>query len=267
MGWIEWDTDGTCPVPGYGHYRLQHAGRMAPGVADYVGRGGQGVVYSAINDRLPQFARVIKFPHRDEWGDDSGRIELFIQESELGMNMAHTHLAHTIEVLDLRLHRPSEEWPPVAMVMEYFPCTLRQLTQLCRKQGFRVPAPQTYEWARQLADGLQRLHHHYGYVHRDLTDNNVMFRLASGRHHNGRAEDFLDAEAVLTDFGTIAQAGTRSATIVCRREADLWKDPNLYPLATDPGRFHQAQACETSMDIFAFGAVLRTLHFLTYRSG
>src|SRR5262249_33988910 len=149
-------------------------------------------------------------------------VDAFISEARLGQEARSHSLGHTLELLDLRPHT-AQGWPPVALVMEYYPCSLAQVLEQCA--GFRFPAAQVARWARDLATALADLHDRYHQVHRDVKPGNIMFRLLEGRYFFA-ADSLVGEEAVLTDFGTICKAGEESPITVFQ---DRWKDPLLYP--------------------------------------
>jgi hypothetical protein len=261
-------------LPGpHKHYRL----------FDCLGHGGQGVVFLAESDRQPGKPLAVKFVRDPAWDASPPLAQAFIDEALFGRELRSHNLGHTLELLDLRPW--AEEWPPAAMVMEYYPCSLAQVLRECGGP-VRLPAGLVARWARELVTGLADLHDRYRRVHRDVKPGNVMFRLPEGRRYEGPAS-LAGAEALLTDFGTTAASGQDSTLIVFR---DRWKDPLLYPdvetflpgvpahpepeepPGPDPSSTvpHRGpldalprQRCVPAMDVHSFGLVLRELAAVT----
>jgi hypothetical protein len=243
---------------------------------DHLGSGGQGVVRQAESRRQVGTPLAVKF-YRNL---SAALLEAFIDEALFGREVRSHNLGHTLELLDLRPWT-GDGWPPVALVMEYYGCSMAQLLKGCNG-SFKFPASQTSRWARELVTGLADLHDRYGHIHRDVKPGNIMFRLAPGSRSQG-PESVLGAEAVLTDFGLIAKAGADSPIIVFR---DRWKDSLFYPeVPTTHGASAPApsagegstsathdwkpsgafphQRCAPAMDIYSFGMVLRELATIT----
>src|SRR5262249_9456511 len=159
------------------------------------------------------------------------------------------YLARAYEPVPLTAY-PS--WPALAFVMEFFPINLSQLRARCRDTGFRFSGEQVVAWARQLAEGLMHLHDRHQLVHRDIKPSNVMFRIASNGILANNLEILSGAEAVLTDFGTVARNGTEERLrVVCRNGVDLFKHADFYPPKEQP----RPQQCVPEMDIDAFGGI------------
>jgi serine/threonine protein kinase len=243
--WLE--DEPFLAVPGE-RYRLVGQQSTANGRGPHwIARGGQGAVYAALSQRRStQYA--IKFPLAEHWSSTE-HLNAFLEEAELGKEVrGSNYLGSTIDLIDLR---NCPRWPPWCLVMEYFPATLAQVRKLCKDRDYRFPRSQVIKWAEQLASGLTHLHDRLELVHRDVTDRNIMFRLSRDRLFAGHPEALLDAEAVLTDFGTVCAVGQTCRWLVLRRDGDVWKDPALY---TSNG-----QVGTPAMDVYAFGAVLRIL--------
>jgi serine/threonine protein kinase len=232
------------------HYRLveQQTSSNAAGPR-WIAQGGQGAVYAASSRILSHQQYAIKFPRCERW-DSQDHLDAFLQEAELGLLVGGSpSLARTICVVNLESYR-KDGWPPWAMVMEYFPCTLAQVRRLCKERNRPLPRRQVIRWAEQLLAGLSHLHNRLGLVHRDIKDTNIMFRLPSNRFFADDPEALLDAEAVLTDFGTVCRVNEICRWRVVRRDNDRWKDPELYTTN---------QIGDPAMDMYAFGEVLRVL--------
>lgn len=105
-----------------------------------LGRGGQGVVYLAESLRQPGVGLAIKFIREPAWGATPALVEAFIGEALFGRELRSHHLGHTLELLDLRPWT-GDGWPPVALVMEYYACSLEQVLRAC-DDSFRFPSSQ-----------------------------------------------------------------------------------------------------------------------------
>jgi serine/threonine protein kinase len=237
-------------------------------------KGGQGAVYLGESERQPGKGKAIKFLLQAAWGAAPVLVDAFIAEALLGQELRSHGLGHTLELLDLRPWA-ADGWPPVALVMQYYACSLKQLLDDCQ-DGHRFAASQVARWARELAGALADLHDRYRRVHRDVKPGNIMFRLPEGCRYD-KPESLLGSEAVLTDFGMTAALGSESPIIVLR---DRWKDPAFYPeipssppaegaasgpestidLLPPPDR---RQRCVAAMDVHSFGLVLRALAEVT----
>jgi hypothetical protein len=258
----------------FGHYEL----------VEQLGRGGQGVVWLAVSDRELGQRLAVKFVVSPAWGHSPALLDAFIEEALLGRNLRSHHLGHTLELLELR-QWAGDGWPLVAMVMEYYACSLGQLLRACGC-SFKFPAGQVARWAQQLVTGLTDLHDRYRRVHRDVKPDNIMFRLPEGRRYEGPAS-LAGAEVLLTDFGTTAATDAESPIIVYR---DRWKDPLFYPDVADyrpenlagpsantaspspdnstvehrpPLDALPRQRCVPAMDLYSFGLVVRELAAIT----
>lgn len=248
-----------------------------------IGEGGQGTVYLAESGHQPDKRLAIKFFRDPNWREAPALLEAFLREANFGISLRSHHLGHTLALLDLRKYA-DEVGYPVALVMDYYDCSLAEVLRQC-ESGYRFPAAQVARWARDLVTALTDLHERYHRVHRDVKPGNIMFRLPAGRRYEG-PESALGAEAQLTDFGLIAESGKASALIVLR---DRWKDPHYYPTAADlagpadstpppdgPAVAHdhteqyrqplagfRHQHCDPAMDVYSFGLVLRELAAVT----
>lgn len=246
---------------------------------DHLGTGGQGVVWYASDARQPNEPRAIKFFREPRWGSSPALVDAFFQEAFFGIQLRSHHLGHTLELLDLRQH---PEWPPIAMVMDYYACSLFQVLGECDEKSFKFPASRVARWARQLVLGLEDMHDRYQRVHRDVKPGNILFRLPRDRRYDGPAS-LEDAEMLLSDFGTTAGRDSHSPLIVFH---DPSKDPLLYPTVdsvrnpapppADPQANpdstiqhrpaldgHPTQHCTTAMDVYSLGLVLRALAGVT----
>src|SRR5947209_6157289 len=106
-------------LPGpHAHYRL----------FECLGHGGQGIVYLAESDRQSDKLLALKFFRVPAWEASPALVEAFIGEALFGRELRSHHLGHTLELLDLRPWA-ADGWPPAAMVMEYYGCSLAQVLQ------------------------------------------------------------------------------------------------------------------------------------------
>jgi serine/threonine protein kinase len=178
-----------------------------------LGAGGMGVVYSADDTQLGR-AVALKFllPH---YNLDASAKARFLGEAHAAAALDHPNLCTIYEV-----GTSDEGWLFIAMAL-YNGETLR--ARLSREGP--LPAGETLEITRQIAEGLQAAHA-AGFVHRDLKPSNIMllpdgtvrildFGLAKARDHT------LSATSVR--FGTVSYMSPeqiRAGNLDGR--ADLW---------------------------------------------
>jgi serine/threonine protein kinase len=254
---IPWPKEqDNLPVPGTDLVLMDVGGEEDGRPVRHLGRGGQGIVFAARDADDPLLA--VKFPLYREWEADPRKLEVFRHEAARGTRIGTSpYLARTFQILNLQGHAG---WPPIGFVMEFFPISLAQLVRLCKENGgYRFSAAQVVGWARQLTEALRELHDRHRLVHRDLKPSNIMFRLAN--KWAGNLESLNDAEAVVTDFGTLAPRDCFACWTVSRREKDPYKHEEFYPLHSG-GAPPERQYSDPEMDIHALGQILRVLRRL-----
>jgi serine/threonine-protein kinase len=149
-----------------------------------VGRGGLGVVYRAVDERLGRTVAVKLL--NEQVADDPAAVQRLEQEARTTAGLTSEHVVHVYDF-------GTEEGRPY-LVMEYLPAgTLAQ--QLAGK--LPLPSETVVEYGRQLAAGLAAAHAR-GLIHRDMTARNVLVG------DDGRLK--------ITDFGIAKVAGSPALT-------------------------------------------------------
>jgi len=185
------------------------------------------VVYAAKSTK-PGFFGVslaVKFP-KPSFANNA-QAAAIIEEARAGLTLGSQRIARTYDVLDLR---NQADWPPWGIVMEFFPATLSDVAGVFARERKRVPLSWATSWARDISEALVELSER-GFVHRDITDRNIFFRMAPERLFGDRVDDLMGAHAVLGDLGVAGRCGQSTARIVYRQnETDPWKCADSYPL-------------------------------------
>ena len=219
--------------------------------------GAEGRVVEAQSLLENGITRAIKFPHL--LARDCGREALsgYVQIAARSRSLPHQNLGQTLAILEL-FDVPecvALGWPPVGLVMEYYPRTLGQVLHSCRNSNHFLSADRVLAWLEGLIGGLQVLHTHCRLVHRDIKPNNIMFKLV-GPNRRFTTPAGLQAHdlMMLTDFGTVCPVNTRECVRVNR---DAWKDPRYFPAADeDDGEY---PAFQPDADIYSLGKVIEVI--------
>lgn len=133
-------------------------------ILDKIGAGGGGVVYLANHLRLNKKV-VVKIDKRSIATDP----ELLRREVDVLKNLSHTYIPQVYDYF--------AEAEAVCTVMDYVP---GESLDKPLKRGERFSQPQIIEWACQLLEALDYLHHvdhgteNVGYVHGDIKPANIM---------------------------------------------------------------------------------------------
>jgi Tol biopolymer transport system component len=144
---------------------LSSGTRLGPYVVEsFLGAGGMGQVYRAMDDRLQRPVAIKLLP--SQFSGDADRLRRFEQEARLAGSLSHPNV---LGIFDVGTHEGSP-----FIVTEFLEGqTLRQ-----RLRGHYLSAPRALEISRQITDGLGAAHAR-GIIHRDLKPSNV-FLCASG---------------------------------------------------------------------------------------
>jgi len=210
----------------------------APLVGDFVilreriGRGGMGVVYKGVHTKLGCEVAV-KILSKDT-ATDREIVSRFRREAQVAASLKHPHLVRIISV---------EEWPCIAIIMEYVEGgTLRQLVQ--GRGPLEPDVAQLHFLA--LADALA-IAHTAGVVHRDVKPENILLTAAG--------------EVKLADLGlakidhiadTRAPKQARSGEYQLTRVGEVFGTPSYMP----PEQWRDSSAVTPASDVWALGAVL-----------
>jgi serine/threonine-protein kinase len=150
-----------------------------------LGRGGMGIVYLARDRRLDDEVVAIKLL-RPDFAQDPTMAARFKSEIKLARRVRHKNVG--------AIHDFDEDSGLLYISMEYVDGV--DLKQYLRRHG-AISAPEGYELAIQVTEGLQAVHD-AGIIHRDLKTPNIM----------------IDAKrmARLMDFGIAKQHGEGATT-------------------------------------------------------
>ena len=144
-----------------GHFRI----------VELLGRGGMGMVYRAIDERLQRTVALKVLP--PNFADDAERRERFLREARNAAAVSHPNIA--------TVHEVGEDQGQIYIAMEFV-----EGQTLRRKIDADLPLAELLGLAVQIARGLSRAHEK-GVLHRDLKPDNVMVG--------------PDGEVKLLDFG------------------------------------------------------------------
>ncbi|MGZ8566996.1 MAG: protein kinase domain-containing protein [Actinomycetota bacterium] len=128
----------------------------------FLGRGGMGEVYEAVDRRLDRTVAVKVL--RPEIGADRRFVARFHREARTAARLAHPGI--------VAVHDYGQDGERVFLVLEHVPG--RTLTEMVRRDG--PPAPgRVAEIGAEVAEALAHAHAR-GVVHRDIAPSNVMVR-------------------------------------------------------------------------------------------
>jgi len=204
----------------FGHYRI----------VEYLGGGGMGVVYKALDRRLERPVAV-KFLH-ESWVSDSGAIGRFHREARTASGLSHPNICV--------VHDFGESEGRYYLVMEWLDGATLQRYLTAKRPGVE----EILEWSIQLSDAVNYAHAH-GVIHRDLKPANV-FVMRSG-------------QIKILDFGLAKPIGSAlsSATAPTAPEGSL---TNLGTAVGTVGYMSPEQArgedIDGRSDVFSLGAVM-----------
>jgi serine/threonine protein kinase len=130
-------------------------------IEEEIGRGGMGVVYRAIDERLDRAVAIKALP--DELSLDAFRLERFEREAKTLAALNHPHIAGIYGV--------EEQEDKKYLVLEF----VDGETLADRLERGPLPADEALELMVQVAAGLEAAHE-AGVIHRDLKPANVTVR-------------------------------------------------------------------------------------------
>src|SRR5262245_2995622 len=187
-------------------------------ILEQLGRGGMGRVYKALDRRLDRTV-ALKFlpPHL---GADDEAKRRFVHEAKAASGLDHPNICaiHEIGVTDAGAH---------FIAMTYYAGeTLK--AKIARGP---LPAVESLDYARQIAEGLQRAHE-AGIVHRDVKPANVMVTDVG--------------QIKIVDFGVAKMSGAD----VTREGRTLGTIAYMSPEQT------RGESVDARTDIWSLGAVL-----------
>jgi serine/threonine protein kinase len=201
-------------------------------VEEMLGKGGMGVVYRAVDQRLgrPVALKVL----RPELVGDADRRQRFIQEARAASAVNHPAIAQIYEI--------EESGDITFITMEFVDgSTVRNLVS--RKE---LDLPSAVEVGVQVADALSRAHE-VGIIHRDIKSDNVMVT--------------RDGHPKILDFGLakLLDAGPREGDSGMSRMETLTRTQAGMILGTvsymSPEQA-RGLATDRRSDVFSFGILL-----------
>jgi serine/threonine protein kinase len=192
-------------------------------VDEEIGRGGMGVVYRAVQEKLDRTVAVkVLPPHPDL---DSGFAKRFLTEARA---MARLHHSHIVTIHDFGQTDCGLSY----IVMEFV--NGQSLDEIFAKRS--LEAPRLVELMTEVAEALAYAHG-LNVVHRDMKPQNI---LISAR---GRAK--------IGDFGIAKLEGDRHAARLTRTHQILGT-----PLYMAPEQTMGAKAVDHRADLYALGVML-----------
>ena len=153
-------------------------------VEGQLGRGGMGVVYRAVHERLGR-AAALKVLSPELAQDEEYRVR-FIRESQLAASLEHPNV--------LPVYDAGEEEELLYLAMRYVDGS--DLGEVLKQEGSLSPQ-RTLELVEQVASALDAAHH-AGLVHRDVKPANILIE------RTGRV--------FLSDFGVAKRTGATQLT-------------------------------------------------------
>jgi eukaryotic-like serine/threonine-protein kinase len=205
-------------------------------VLEKIGAGGMGEVYLAEDTRLRRQVALKLLP--PDLTRDPERRQRFMQEARAAAAIEHPHIAAVYDI--------GEVDERTFIAMEYVRGQSLRAAIAIRK----LSLPQALELARQVAEGLAKVHER-GLVHRDLKPENIMVS------EDGYAKiiDFGLAKLLEpladTEADEAASAATASQLEVRTRAGQV-----LGTVAYMSPEQARGAAVDARSDIFAFGVVL-----------
>ncbi len=194
-----------------------------------LGAGGMGEVYRARDTRLDRIVAIKVLPSL--LSGDPERRQRFEREARAVSSLNHPHIC---TLYDIGQHDRTDY-----LVLEY----LEGETLAARLERGPLPSDQLLRIAIEIADALEKAHHH-GVIHRDLKPGNIMLTKSGSKLLDfGLAKPMLRPDAALTTMATAAKPLTTEGAIV---GTFLYMAPELL----------EGKDADARSDLFAFGSVL-----------
>jgi eukaryotic-like serine/threonine-protein kinase len=208
-------------------------------VLAYLGEGGMGQVYEALDRELNQ--RIAIKAIRKEIADIPGVLSRFKREVYTTRKVTHPNVCRTFD-LECHTDHNGAESKITFLTMELL--RGETLAQRIRRNG-PLRLEQVSELAVEVAHAL-RAAHNAGIIHCDLKPSNIFL---TGSEVNLRA--------VVTDFGIakIIQTDDETPLSLCSREGTRSALALGTPAYMAPEQFERGQ-CTPGSDLYAFGLVI-----------
>ncbi|HET7011331.1 MAG TPA: serine/threonine-protein kinase [Anaerolineales bacterium] len=202
-------------------------------VRQIIGRGGMGSIYLAEDARLPGRLCAMKEVSQDPDLPEATRLqgrEQFYREASVLARLDHPNLPKVSDYFS--------EGERDYLVMDYVPGDdLKALMDQARREGHFLPLPTVLDWAGQVLDALEYLHHQDPpVIHRDIKPSNLKLTPAG--------------LVKLVDFGLVKQMipDEMTVTVIQGRGTALYTPLEQY--GGDSGH------TQPRTDLYAFGASL-----------
>jgi serine/threonine-protein kinase len=190
-------------------------------VAERIGRGGMGIVYRAVDERLDRVVALKILPRPAEMEED--RRLRFLREARAAAAVTHPNIATVYEV--------GEERDYVYIAMEH----VRGATVRALLERGPLPVADALRIALGVARGMAKAHER-GVVHRDLKPDNVMLN--------------EEGEAKILDFG-LAKLHAAPLDAARTKTGQRLGTPSYMSPEQWEGRDVDARS-----DVFSFGVML-----------
>ena len=243
--------EGSLLLSAAGHSSLAECGLLATGdtlcgrfrVLAYLGEGGMGQVYKAVDLELKQEIAIKLI--RGDIADVPGVLSRFKREVNATRAVTHPNVCRTF---DLETHTPSEEEAGrlgtriTFLTMELL--VGETLAQRIRRTG-RLPSEQVQALATQIAHAL-RAAHSAGVIHCDLKPSNIFLSGAES-----------DPRVVVTDFGIAKLMRTQEQSALSQLTASgmLSGAAAGTPFYMAPEQIETGDSTPAS-DLYSFGLVI-----------
>jgi tRNA A-37 threonylcarbamoyl transferase component Bud32 len=207
-------------------------------VTRLIGRGGQGIVYQAIDTVLDRQV-ALKVPRAQTLASPELRRR-FLREARAVAALSHAHLIAVYE---------AGAWNEICYIASAY-CAGPNLSQWLKRQGKPLSIRLAVRLAATLADTVNYIHHQ-GIVHRDLKPSNVLLEPEGSPQL--QAPDSIGYTPMLTDFGL---AKLLSAPTDSTATGDVLGTPAYMAPEQASGRVQQIGV---ATDVYGLGAILYEL--------
>ncbi|EDV23696.1 uncharacterized protein TRIADDRAFT_26486 [Trichoplax adhaerens] len=197
-------------------------------IKEIIGRGAFGKVHRAMWKGQEVAVKEQELYHKDE-----AAIKNFKNEADLFFLLSHPGHLNVVTLKGICVQPPR-----FCLIMEY--CRGGELSRTLAK--YLVPLGVLFDWAIQIADGMNYLHHQgpISLVHRDLKSNNILLDNCYNE------ENYTDITLKITDFGMARELQQRSTRMTSAGGTYAWMAPEVIT----------TQRYSKASDIWSFGVVM-----------